>query len=127
MAKTDFQDVDGYIATFPAGTQQLLQQMRAIIQSAAPDAVEVISYQMPAYKAHGILVYFAAYAKHIGFYPTGSGMAAFQDRFGNYKTSKGAVQFPLDQPLPAALIAEIVRSRVAQDDEKFASKAPKNK
>lgn len=113
------QSVDEYIASFPKETQLLLQQLRAVIQKAAPKAEECISYQMPAYKLHGALVYFAAYQKHIGFYPTSSGIANFQKEISMYKNSKGAVQFPLDQKLPIALITKIVKYRVKENIEKF--------
>lgn len=106
-----YETVDAYIASFPEPTQVLLKQMSATIKKAAPDAEEVISYGMPAYKWNGMLVYFAGYAKHIGFYPTGSGIAQFQERFSAYKSSKGAVQFPLNKALPLDLVAEIVTFR----------------
>jgi uncharacterized protein YdhG (YjbR/CyaY superfamily) len=73
---------------------------------------------MPAYKQNGMLVYFAAYAKHIGFYPTSSGIAAFKKEISSYKSSKGAVQFPIDKPLPAGLITKIVKFRVKENLEK---------
>lgn len=104
-----------YIATFPKSTQALLQQVRAIIQKAAPKAEEVISYGMPAYKQEGMLVYFAGYAHHIGFYPTASGIKAFEKEIAKYKHSKGAVQFPLDEPLPAALITRIVKFKLKEN------------
>ena len=111
-------DVDSYIATFPPQTQALLEQIRAIIRKAAPEATEGIGYGMPAYKQDGALVYFAGYQHHIGFYPTASGIACFQQELAGYKSSKGAVQFPLDQPLPEALITTIVRFRVKENGEK---------
>jgi len=111
--------IDEYIAGFPAETQMLLKQMRAIIQKAAPKAEECISYQMPAYKLHGALVYFAGYQKHIGFYPSSSGISVFKEEFANYKNSKGAVQFSLDQKLPVTLITKIVKYRVKENIEKF--------
>jgi len=105
-------EIDAYIATFPSNVQKVLQEIRKIIQEAAPEAEEVISYKMPAYKQNGILVYFAGYKNHVGFYPTASGIEKFKDEFDNYKWSKGAVQFPLDQPLPVKLIQRIVKFRV---------------
>jgi uncharacterized protein YdhG (YjbR/CyaY superfamily) len=111
-------NIDEYISGFPEPTQQQLQQMRSIIRKAAPKAEEVISYAMPAFKANGILVYFAGYEHHIGFYPTGSGITAFQKEIADYKSSKGAVQFPIDKPLPVALITRMVKFRVKQDEEK---------
>src|SRR4051812_30734265 len=92
--------VDQYISGFPAETQELLQQIRAIIQKAAPQAEEGISYMMPAYKLHGMLVYFAGYKKHIGFYPGAGGISEFQEEIDAFKNAKGSVQFPLDKPLP---------------------------
>ena len=111
-------NIDEYISGFPEATQQLLQRMREIIRKAAPKSQEVISYAMPAFKANGILVYFAGYEHHIGFYPTASGITAFQKEIAAYKSSKGAVQFPLDKPLPIRLITQMVAFRVSEDKEK---------
>ncbi len=111
-------DIDSYIAAQPAEIQEQLLQMREIIRKAAPKATEVISYAMPAYKQNGVLVYFAGYKQHIGFYPTGSGIKAFADEIASYKNSKGAVQFPLDKPLPKGLISRMVKFRVKEDAEK---------
>lgn len=116
------ENIDQYIANFPAATQKLLQQVRETIHLAVPDAKEVISYGMPAFKQKGILVYFAGYAKHIGFYPTGSGIEAFKDEFGDYKWSKGAVQFPIDQPMPLDLITRITKFKAERDLEKTPQK-----
>ncbi len=107
--------VDAYIASFPAEVQAVLETLRATIRAAAPEATEKISYQMPAFALHGNLVYYAAWKEHIGFYPTGSGMAAFRDALSVYECTKGAVKFPLDQPLPLDLIDRIVRQRVADN------------
>jgi uncharacterized protein YdhG (YjbR/CyaY superfamily) len=111
-------NTEEYISWFPLETQKLLQQLRVTIKKAAPKAEEVISYAMPAYKQNGMLVYFAAYAKHIGFYPTSSGIAAFKKEISVYKSSKGAVQFPIDKPLPAGLITKMVKFRVKENLEK---------
>ncbi len=108
-------NIDEYIAGFPRSTQELLEQLRETIRKAAPDAEEVISYQMPAFKFHGILVYFAGHTNHIGFYPGASGIFAFKDELTGYKNSKGTVQFPLDQPLPLELIARMVNFRVNEN------------
>lgn len=105
-------DVDGYIAGFPKDTQKMLKQLRETIIKATPGAEEVISYQMPAYKYHGMLVYFAGYKNHIGFYPTTSGIEAFKKELSVYKGAKGSVQFPLDKPLPLQLITKIVKFRM---------------
>ena len=107
-------EIDAYIATFPAATQKQLKNMRAIIKEAAPEAAEIISYGMPAYKLNGMLVYFAGYKTHIGFYPTASGIKHFIPKIQAYKHSKGAVQFPLNQPLPKTLIVEIVAFRIME-------------
>ena len=115
-------EIDAYIAQFPKETQTLLKQMRETIRAAAPDATEAISYQMPTFKLHGNLVHFAGYKKHIGFYPVPSGIEAFKDELSVYKQGKGSVQFPLDQPLPLALIARIVKFRVEENLAKAAEK-----
>lgn len=116
--KPTFATVDAYIAQFPESTQDLLKQLRNWIKETAPEAEEYIGYGMPAYKFRGALVYFAGYKQHIGFYPTGSGITAFEHKLTTYKTSKGAIQFPLTQPLPETLIKEIVTYRVQQNTEK---------
>lgn len=116
------ENIDQYIANFPVETQKLLKQIRETIRKAVPTAKEVISYGMPAFKQHTVLVYFAGYAKHIGFYPTGSGIEAFKDEFSDYKWSKGAVQFPLDKPLPLDLITRITKFKAERDLEKTKKK-----
>ena len=114
-----FKTIPEYIATFPESTQRILKQMHRIIRTAAPEAEEGISYNMPAFKYHGVLVYYAGYKNHIGFYPTGSGVEAFKKEIAGYKSSKGAIQFPLDEPLPVALITKIVKYRVKMNREKW--------
>ena len=114
-----------YKSSYPAEVQKKLDQMRAIIKKAAPKAEEVISYSMPAFKQNGILVYFAAQSKHIGFYPIASGIKAFQKEFEGYTYSKGAVQFPYDKPLPVGLITKMVKFRVAEDKAKLKTKSAK--
>ena len=110
-----FESVDTYIQSFPAPVQEKLRQMRAVILENAPEAVESIAYGMPAYKLKGKpLVYFGGYAKHVGFYATPTGHAAFASALSVYKQGKGSVQFPLKDPLPIELIAEIVKFRVAE-------------
>lgn len=118
-------NVNDYIALFPPETQLLLEQVRSVIQQAAPEAQEVISYGMPAYKLKGILVYFAGYKNHIGFYPTGKGIESFKKEISGYKSGKGSVQFPLDKPIPLNLIAEMVRFRVIENMEKAEAKLKK--
>lgn len=115
--------IDAYIATFPAEVQERLRALRATIRAAAPEAVEAFSYQMPTFALKGNLVHFAAFAHHIGFYPAPSGIVAFQEALSRYKGAKGSVQFPLDQPLPLELVAEIVRFRVAENLAAAAAKA----
>ncbi|GGI22749.1 iron chaperone [Pedobacter mendelii] len=122
MEKPEPKTIDEYIAIFPLKTQQILQQIRETIHKAVPNAKEVISYKMPAFKQNHVLVYFAAYKKHIGFYPTGSGIEAFQHEFGNYKWSKGAVQFPIDKPIPLDLITRITKFKAEKDLEKISKK-----
>jgi len=120
--KLKFTTIDQYHATFPEEIQVLLDKMRAAIKQAAPKAEEVISYNMPAFKQHGVLVYYAANKKHIGFYPTGSPVAVFTEELKPYATSKGAIQFPLDKPLPVTLIKKIVKYRIQEDKERAAAK-----
>lgn len=119
--------VDGYIRQFPVPVQKLLKQMRQAIRKAAPKATEKIAYGMPAFFLEGNLVYFAAAKKHIGFYPGSVGVAAFEPKLDKYQWSKGTIQFPLDQPLPLALVAQITRFRVKQNLAKAASRAVKKK
>ena len=119
---TKFKDTDEYISVFPEATQKILQQLRNTIKKAAPKAEEVISYNMPAFKQNTVLVYFAGYDNHIGFYPAPSALDAFKKEIAVYKNSKGAVQFPLDAPLPLALVTKMVKFRVAQTQEKKTKK-----
>jgi uncharacterized protein YdhG (YjbR/CyaY superfamily) len=116
--KTGFNSIDEYIASFPAEIQKILQELRQTIHAAAPGAQEKISYQMPAFALNGILVYFAAWKDHIGFYPNPSGNQVFKDELSIYKSSKGTVKFPIDQPLPLDLISRIVKFRVAENQNK---------
>lgn len=120
--RAKYQTIDEYIAQFPAEIQALLRQMRATIRAAAPDAQERISYMMPAFAQHGDLVYFAAQKGYIGFYPTSSGIAAFQKELAGYKGTKGAVHFPIGEPLPLDLVATIVRFRVDENVQHAAAK-----
>ncbi|MFN5621102.1 MAG: DUF1801 domain-containing protein [Flavobacteriales bacterium] len=113
--------INDYHQLFPPAVKQQLEQLRTAIIQAAPQATEVISYGMPAFKQHKVLVYYAAYKAHIGLYPTPHAISAFQKELTKYATSKGAVQFPLDKPLPLALIQKIVRFRVKEDTSKAAS------
>ncbi len=110
-----YKTIDEYIVTFPENVQNILQELRRTIKDAAPQAEEVISYQMPAFKLNGILVYFAAFKNHIGFFPTSSGIAAFKKELSEYETSKGTVRFPMDKPIPVDLVKKIVRYRVEEN------------
>lgn len=114
-AKKKFTSIDEYIRSFPEQIQQKLQEIRKAIMDAAPEATEKISYQMPTYYLNGNLVHFAAYAKHIGFYPAPTGIEAFKTDLSKYRNSKGSVQFPLDVPLPLDLIRKIVKFRVEEN------------
>lgn len=110
--------MDEYIARFPRDVQVKLEKLREVIREAAPDAQEKISYQMPTFALEGNLVHFAAYQRHIGFYPTSSGINEFKQELSAYKGGKGSVQFPLDQPIPYALVRKIVIFRVGENREK---------
>jgi uncharacterized protein YdhG (YjbR/CyaY superfamily) len=106
-------NIDEYIAEFPAGTQKVLRELRALIRASAPGATETISYAIPTFDLNGRhLVHFAGYERHVGLYPTGSGVEAFEEELKPYKRGKGSVQFPLGQPLPTDLIRRIVEFRV---------------
>jgi uncharacterized protein YdhG (YjbR/CyaY superfamily) len=126
-SKAGYASIDEYIAGFPVEIQAKLQELRATIKAAAPDAEERISYQMPAFYLKGNLVYFAAFKNHIGFFPTASGVAAFKDELSSYKGSKGTVRFPLDKPLPLELIARMVKYRAAENLKKAEMQAVKGK
>ncbi len=111
---------------FSKAVQEKLQGMRKTIHAAAPEAEEKISYQMPTFYLKGNLVHFAAFKNHIGFYPVPSGILAFKKELSAYATSKGGVRFPLDRPLPLALIARIVKYRVAENEKNHRNKLKKN-
>lgn len=111
-------EVDLYISGFPGEIQLLLQQMRVTIRNSAPEAEEIMSYGMPSYRLGGLLVHFAGYKNHIGFYPAPSGIVAFKKELSVYKGAKGSVQFPLDIPLPLDLISQIVEFRAIENREK---------
>lgn len=102
-------NIDEYIKNYPEEIQQRLQQIMAIIKKIAPRAEEVISYGIPAFKLNGLLVWFAAYTKHIGFYPKASGIEAFKKELSVFKGVKGSVQFPFDKALPMGLITKIIK------------------
>ncbi|NOT05405.1 MAG: hypothetical protein HOP27_12485 [Anaerolineales bacterium] len=125
--KSGFNSIDQYIATFPSDIQKILEEIRAVIKAAAPEAEEKISYQMPTFFMNGNLVHFAAFKNHIGFYPTPSGTEAFQKELSIYKGAKGSVQFPINEPMPLKLITKIVKFRVAENSKKTGTKTVKKK
>ena len=107
--------IDDYIAGFSAPVQEILRQLRDVIRTAAPGAAESSRYRMPTFSLHGTLVHFAAVEKHVGFYPTPSGMEKFHEELAGFKTGKGSVQFPLTAPVPYQLIKRIVKFRVQEN------------
>ena len=116
--------IDEYIAEFPAETQKMLKELRALIKESAPGATEKISYAMPTFDLNGRhLVHFAGFAKHIGFYPVPSGIEAFKEELKPYKSGKGSAQFPLGQPMPVDLIRRIVEFRVEENTRKASGSA----
>jgi len=127
MENNKFTSIDEYIALFPEGIQKKLQEIRATIKTAAPGTEEKISYQMPTFAQKGILVYFAAWKDHIGFYPTSSGTQAFKHELSVYESTKGTVKFPLEKPLPLDLISRIVKFRLAENLKKAEEKSGKKK
>lgn len=122
MNKPVAKTIDEYIADYPKDVQKLLQQVRATIKKAAPEAEEKISYGIPTFTLKGNLVHFGAFKNHIGFYATPTGHEAFKKELSVYTQGKGSVQFPIDQPLPLDLISRIVKFRVKENSEKTRSK-----
>lgn len=120
--QTTPQTIDDYIAGFPPDVQEILEKIRMTIRQAAPAASETIKYQMPTFTLNGNLVHFAAFKKHIGFYPTPTGTEKFQEELSSYKSGKGSIRFPLDKPIPYDLITDIVRFRVQESLAKAAVK-----
>ncbi len=125
--KTSPHDVDEYIAGFPEDVREILEKIRATIQEAAPEAGETIRYQIPTFTLQGNLVHFAAFKKHIGFYPIPTGIEAFKEELSAYEGGKGSVQFPLDKPIPFDLISRIVKFRVTENLERAEAKNKKKK
>ncbi len=113
--KPAYASIDDYIISFPKDVQKKLIQLRSIMRQLAPNAVEKMSYQMPAFFLNGILIWFAAYSKHIGFYPKATAIVKFKRELSKYKNAKGSVQFPLDEPLPVELIKRMVKFRVKEN------------
>ncbi len=123
--KTNASSIDEYIAAYPPEVQKILEEIRSIIKAEAPAAKETIGYGLPTFTLNGNLVHFGAHTKHIGFYPTPSGIEKFQQDLSIYESSKGAVQFPLDKPMPYDLIRRITAFRVQENLEKAKSKKRK--
>jgi uncharacterized protein YdhG (YjbR/CyaY superfamily) len=126
MDKLDYQNIDDYINKAPQEVQQKLRDLRVVIKAEVPDAQERIAYGMPTFSQNGNLVHFAAFKNHIGFFPAPSGIENFKDELARYKTSKGTVQFPLDEEIPMDLVREIVRFRLKENLAKAAAKRKKN-
>lgn len=119
--------IDNYIQRFPPEIQTILKALRSVIRSAAPEAEEKISYQMPTYVLAGNLVHFAAFKNHVGFYPTPSAIEAYAELLIGYKCSKGAIQFPFNTPIPYDLVDKIVKFRVEENLKKQREKSPSRK
>lgn len=110
-----FNSIDEYIATFPRNAQSILEEIRQAIREAAPQAEEAISYQMPVFNLNGVLVWFAAFKNHIGFYPKASAIEAFKEKLSAYEISKGTIRFPINEPILFDLIKEMVRFRATEN------------
>lgn len=120
MKKADFKTIDEYIGTFPEDVREKLEKIRQTIRKAAPEAKEVISYQMPTFRQNGILVHFAAFTNHISLFPTPSVIVAFEEELRPFETSKGTIKFPMEEPIPFDLITNIVKLRVKENLKKGA-------
>ncbi len=118
-------NIDQYVAAFPPNIRVLLQKLRLTIKKAAPAAEETISYRIPTFRLEGNLVHFAAFKKHLGFFPTSSGISHFKEELSSYKGAKGSVQFPFDKPIPYGLITRIVKFRVRENLQRAATKGTK--
>lgn len=125
MKRIPAKNIDEYISVFPADVQKRMQELRSTIQKAAPEAEETINYAIPTFTLNGNLVHFAGFKNHIGFYPAPSGIEAFKKELSVYEGAKGSVQFPLDKPLPLALVTKIVKFRVKENLEKASAKKKK--
>jgi uncharacterized protein YdhG (YjbR/CyaY superfamily) len=123
--KTAPKNIDGYIAGFPDDVQKILEKVRMTIRRAAPDAEEAIKYQIPTFTLKGNLVHFGAFKKHIGFYPTSTGIEKFKHELSVYEGAKGSVQFPFDKPIPFDLISKIVKFRVSENVDRAEAKQKK--
>lgn len=116
---TNFHTIDEYFDSLPKTKRGMLESLRKTIRQAAPQAKEVISYNMPAFELNGLLVWYAAFKKHIGFYPRSSAITAFKGELKDYKTSKGAIQFPIEQDIPTTLVKKIVKFRVKENEQRL--------
>jgi uncharacterized protein YdhG (YjbR/CyaY superfamily) len=116
--KKAFKTIDEYIAAFPENVQSILEELRQAIRESAPEAEEAISYQMPSFKLNGILVWFAAFKNHIGFYPKTSVIEAFKEELSDYEVTKGTIRFPMNKPIPLDLIKKIVKYRIKENLQK---------
>jgi uncharacterized protein YdhG (YjbR/CyaY superfamily) len=123
--QTTAKSIDEYIAGFPPDVQEILEKIRMTIRKAAPDAEEAVKYGIPTFTLKGNLVHFGAYQKHIGFYPTPTGLEEFKEELSVYEGSKGTVRFPLDKPIPFDLIGKIVKFRVKENLERAGAKRRK--
>ncbi len=119
--------IDEYIAACPKDVQKKLKELRKVIKAAAPDAEEKISYQIPTFYLKGNLVHLGAFKDHISFFPTSNGIDAFKKELSVYKSARGTVQFPLDEPLPLELVSRIVKFRVAENLKRAEMKSNKRK
>lgn len=125
MEKKKFRSIEEYHAALPKDIRKIVETLRAAIQAAAPQAEETISYNMPAFKQEGVLVFYAVNKNHIGFYPTPSAIVEFASELVGYETSKGAIQFPMEKKLPLALVKSIVKFRVKENLDKAKAKSKK--
>jgi uncharacterized protein YdhG (YjbR/CyaY superfamily) len=123
--RTKYKTVEEYLSTQPAEIKAILEELRKTIAKAATKAEEMISYNIPAFKLNGMLVWYAAFKEHIGFYPRASGIEVFKKELSGYKMAKGSVQFPIDEPLPLSLVSKIVKYRVAENEEEAKRKGKK--
>ena len=119
------QTVDDYLATLPEEARATLEKIRKTIKATAPKATEGISYQMPMYKHHGMLVGFAAFKDHCSLFPGAKAIATHKDELKAYKTSKGTIRFPIGKPLPAALVKKLVKTRIAENEAALKKKEKK--
>jgi uncharacterized protein YdhG (YjbR/CyaY superfamily) len=122
MKSKKFKTVDAYLSAFSNDKRKVLDQFRKLIRTSAPDADEVISYNMPAYKLHGMLVYFAGHTEHIGFYPLTSAIRFFSEELKEHETSKGTIKFPYEKKIPVTLIKKIVKFRKNENLQKAKTK-----